>query len=147
MLPNVIQPPEEPIAQDRNILLIDDDAAIRRGIRRLMNKHFSIVFEAGDQVSALQAINGLGNGDVIVSDLELTQGGPGEGLDIAEITKQIRQEKGLTFILVSGVEKISPKFQRVQDALNSGLIDAFHQKPYDIPLLLDSIKKLMRPRP
>jgi DNA-binding NtrC family response regulator len=144
---NIIRLPETPVAPDRNLLLIDDDPVIRSSLRRLIAKHFSVCFDAADQVSALQAINGLGKGDVIVSDLELTQGIPGEGLDIAEITKQIRLEKGLLFILVSGVEKTTPQYQRVQQAISSGLIDAFHQKPYDISRLLDTIKNLMRPLP
>ncbi len=131
------------IAPDRNLLLIDDDPVIRRSIRRLLVKHFRLVLEAADRLSALQAINGLGETDIILSDLHLSAGNHGEGFQIAEVTREMRKERGLTFILCSS-ESTEGGLIQIGNQLSAGIIDAFIPKPYDIEDLRITIQEALR---
>ena len=83
------------------VLVIDDHAVVREGLRRLMSRDESInlVGEAASKREAFAQISHY-NPDVIVVDLHLPDG---SGLDVIAWTRSVSQKIGIVFLTMSNM--------------------------------------------
>ena len=107
----------------RRVLVVDDDPMIRRGNARVLKGLGWTVVEAGDPV---QAIEHYPQVDVVLSDLEMPNGGGA----------RVLQESPVPVVIHSGndaaVEALAPKFSVMKgsgiDAMQAELLRALDGK-------------------
>lgn len=77
------------IADQLNVLLVDDQELIREGLNRILSSEddLSVVCEAGDGAEALDLLD-THDVDVVVMDIRM------RGMDGIEATRQVRQRNG-----------------------------------------------------
>lgn len=92
-----VAPPPSAVGHGEFILLVEDDASVRRLQREVLRRAGFQVLEAANGVEALSLLNSQQHVDVIVSDVVMPRLGGG---DLARRARQLRPEIGL--LLLSG---------------------------------------------
>jgi PAS domain S-box-containing protein len=115
------------------ILLVDDDAGVRRTSARMLVRLGYRVVEAGSGMEALEVVDREGEGvDVVVSDLSMP------GMDGMELHRQLRARGSRRpFIFVSGLPE--------RDAHERGMLPvgaAFLSKPWEASRFLDVMETM-----
>ena len=118
------------------ILLIDDDAEVRRTIGRMLLSAGYDVVEAADGKSGLNAIR-IQAPDLVITDILM----PGqEGI---ETIARIREFLDVPIIAISGT-RVSDEFDPLRDATLLGAQLAI-AKPFDAKELIAAVKHLLEP--
>lgn len=122
-------------AEGKRLLLVDDDAPLRRVMVRVLQLHGYIVSEAGNGKEALQMIHEGLDPDIVISDLVMPDMG-GE-----ELARTLRTEGSTARILLtSGYE-----WAEGSGALEGLAGISFLGKPWDIEDLVTAIAALEQP--
>lgn len=116
------------------VLVVDDEAAIRRLLRNTLQVNDYRVFEAGTVAEAL-ALSASHQPDVILLDLGLPDG---DGLSVIEA---VRQRSAVPIIVLSSRTDDSGKVR----ALDAGA-DDYVTKPFSVDELLARIRAALRHR-
>ncbi|MCW2961797.1 MAG: histidine kinase [Thermoleophilia bacterium] len=121
-------------AETRHVLIIDDDAAARRMLRRVLERRGFRVEEQGDGRSGLDAIVAT-RPDVVLLDLRM----PGElsGFDVASLVKAEADLDGIAVVVVSASVHLDAR-----SAAKTIGCDAFVEKPVDFDELLAAIDEV-----
>lgn len=114
------------------ILIVDDEADIRRFLQATLSNHNHVVLEAEGGIAAISLVRDK-NPDLIILDLELP--------DIMgfEVTRRIRECSQIPIIILSVHANEKEKI----DALNAGA-DDYLTKPFSVGELLTRIQVVMR---
>jgi YesN/AraC family two-component response regulator len=72
--------------------------------------------------------NNLNTGDVVLSDFHMPEM---NGLELAEITAEIRRQKAIKFFIMSGAAEFTGEAQKIKNAIGTH-IDGYTAKPFDI---------------
>ena len=116
------------------ILLVEDEAAIRRAAKRLLEKKGYTVLLANDGVEALDIFNRHESDiDLVISDVVMPRLG---GRQLYETLK--RQDKFTRFLFTSGY---TARDMRDTDSLDPGW--PFLQKPWDVDELLRRVREVL----
>jgi CheY-like chemotaxis protein len=116
------------------ILLVEDEAAIRRAAKRLLEKKGYTVLLANDGVEALDIFNRHESDiDLVISDVVMPRLG---GRQLYETLK--RQDKLTRFLFTSGY---TARDMRDTDSLDPGW--PFLQKPWDVDELLRRVREVL----
>jgi len=120
-------------ARKRIVLVVDDDDAIRKVVRTVLEADGFEVVEAADGPAALLLLNAiLGRGpDAVVLDIMMP------GIDGIEVCEKIDHEK-VKVIMLSARDDAETK----QAAAAAGA-DAYLTKPFSAIELLDAVEKLV----
>jgi len=119
-------------AQKRVVLVVDDDSAIRRVVRTVLEADNFEVVEAADGPAALlllDAINGRGP-EAVVLDIMMP------GIDGIEVCRRIDHSR-VKVVMLSARDDADTKEQ----AAKAGA-DAYLTKPFSAIELLDAVEKL-----
>ncbi len=110
------------------ILVVDDDASLRRATRRVLERQGYVVLEAGDGAEALQVFRcNRRTVALIVSDISMP------GMSGRDLLDAIRLDSVVPFLLASGFAAV---------ALDLGGT-AFIQKPWEVPSFLSAVRNLL----
>ncbi|HET6765232.1 MAG TPA: ATP-binding protein, partial [Longimicrobiaceae bacterium] len=127
--------PEEPARPGLRVLVVDDEAAIRRTLTRALQRRGHRVDEAVDGAEAIRCLDGAADGDgyhVILSDLRM----PGmSGADLlAELHRRGRGEEGsLVFLTGDAVSPDAAAF------LATAGVPVLH-KPFDLAEVVATVE-------
>jgi CheY-like chemotaxis protein len=129
----------------KKILIVDDDADIRRGYQVLLTAHHYDTLVASDELSALREADAH-KPDLIILDLGLPTGPRSEStLPLAGggflVLEMLAADKKLALIPVVVVSGLDPNVHR-RRAIREGAM-AFVQKPWDQEKLLAIIGQLL----
>jgi len=131
----------------KKILIVDDDADIRRGYQVLLTAHHYDTLVASDELSALREADAH-KPDLIILDLGLPTGPRSEStlpLPLAGggflVLEMLAADKKLALIPVVVVSGLDPNVHR-RRAIRGGAM-AFVQKPWDQETLLAIIGQLL----
>jgi CheY-like chemotaxis protein len=116
------------------ILVIDDEAPMRRLIRRLLRREGHVVHEAEDGRQGLKLFRQL-RPALVISDIVMPEG---EGI---ETIRQIRQEAPETPILAISGGSFRALYLRAADNLGA---TASLEKPFKSEDLLAAVEELLR---
>jgi CheY-like chemotaxis protein len=125
--PPSISPAVQPL-----ILIVDDDAAIVRGVRLILERHGYRTDVASSAEEALTRVRAE-RPDVILSDLEM-----GNGLTGLQLCQKLRATKGhddIPFVLATAAEV---------DLGAESCLDGFLIKPYEIDVLVRFVAERLR---
>jgi len=116
----------------RVVLVVDDDAAIRRVVRTVLEADGFEVVEAADGPAALLLLDAImGKGpDVVVLDIMMP------GIDGIEVCRRIDHDK-IKVIMLSARDDAEARDQAAQAGA-----DAYLTKPFSAIELLDAVEKL-----
>jgi two-component system response regulator FixJ len=117
---------------DSEILIVDDDAAVRDSLRALLESSDFAVREF-DSAKALLAFPGLKQSACVIADIRMPDM---DGLALQE--ELINRQIGLPVIIVTGHGDVGLAVR----AMKAGAVD-FIEKPYDEQLLLDSVARAL----
>ena len=118
-----------------NILLVDDDqnlaTTLSHGLRKAMGKANSVIFcSSGPEAFAMLATQSF---DVVISDFHM----PGmSGLELLKKIRQDHHKTSLVLITAFGTDTLEEEVHQ----LGFGYLT----KPFEMPILLDSIHGLIR---
>ena len=123
----------DPIVHKRIVLVVDDDDAIRKVVRTVLEADGFEVVEAADGPAALLLLNAiLGRGpDAVVLDVMMP------GIDGIEVCEKIDHSK-VKVIMLSARDDADTK----ERAAAAGA-DAYLTKPFSAIDLLDAVEKLV----
>ena len=122
-----------PVPAKPTIMLVDDDVLLRMMVADELRQHGYTVVEAATGDEALAILNSGTNVDLVLTDVKMP--GKTDGLALA---RHLRGQYPMTkIVMLSGEHSV------VRDV--TGVADAFHSKPCDMPALLASIDNLVRP--
>jgi putative two-component system response regulator len=125
----------EPVSAGR-LLIVDDDAAVRRVLERLLVAEGYEVLQAGDGLQALAAVWG----DVVIDTIVLDMRMPGmSGLDVCRKLRSDPRTEHTPVVFVTGMDDRA--FRR--EALQAGATD-FLGKPFDEVELLARLRNSVR---
>ncbi len=114
----------------RTILVVEDDAALRRSVRRTLELHGYRVYSAIDAHEARKQVDFVGPPDLVLMDMVL----PGmEGMEAGNLL--LARHPELPIIYMSGYTS--------QESLRMGSLQEgqrFLRKPFDIPELLEAVE-------
>ena len=114
------------------ILVVDDEAPIRRFLRAALSAHNYVIFEAGNGRAAIDAMIAV-RPDLIILDLGLPD------MDGIEVTRQLREWTTVPIIVLSVREHETDKIA----ALDAGA-DDYLTKPFGVGELLARIRTAIR---
>jgi two-component system KDP operon response regulator KdpE len=114
------------------ILIVDDEAPIRRFLRAALSAHHYLIFEAANGQAALDAVIAQ-RPDLIILDLGLPD------LDGIEVTRRLREWTPVPIIVLSVREHETDKIA----ALDAGA-DDYLTKPFGVGELLARIRTAVR---
>jgi CheY-like chemotaxis protein/signal transduction histidine kinase len=127
---------EAPAPQPQaTVLLVDDNAEIRRAIRHMLEREAYHVIDVGHPLQALRAIEQLSNPiDVLVSDVNMPDM---NGRELAQRARELRP--GLKVLMISGYadEEII-----IGQLFDEGVM--FLQKPFSPDRLLKTMRNLLK---
>ncbi len=113
--------------QDRELLVIDDEPAIIRVVKRITNKDFKNISSAINFQEGKQAINNFNvPQSVILSDYHMPGG---LGLDLAKISYETRKSLQIGMIIMSAAAD-SEDLNQIKAAEAEQIIDGFIEKPF-----------------
>ncbi len=115
------------------ILIVEDEAAVRRFVRSVLEKRGYAVLEAGNGVEALEAAASVSDVDLLLTDVVMPQmSGP-------ELARRLKERlPGLRTLYMSGYS--------YDLAANHGILspeDDLIQKPFDAPVLLRRVQEAL----
>ena len=112
------------------VLVVDDDASLRRSVRRTLEMHGYKVYSAANAHEARQQVDFVGPPHLVLMDLVL----PGmEGREAANVL--LARYPDVRVIYMSGYTS--------QESMRMGALDqdqAFLRKPFDVPELLEAVE-------
>ncbi|MBW3533657.1 MAG: response regulator [Gemmatimonadetes bacterium] len=115
------------------VLVVDDDRALRRSIRRSLELHGYKVYSAANAHEARQQVEFVGPPDIVLMDLVL----PGmEGREAANLL--LAHHPDVKILYMSGYTS--------QESMRMGLLNpaqGFLRKPFDVPELLEAVEKAL----
>lgn len=116
----------------RIVLVVDDDAAIRRVVRTVLEADGFEVVEAADGPAALLLLDAImGKGpDAVVLDVMMP------GIDGIEVCRRIDHEK-IKVVMLSARDDIDAR-----EAATAAGADAYLTKPFSAIELLDAVEKV-----
>jgi DNA-binding NtrC family response regulator len=117
------------------ILLVDDEAAVRFGIRDFLESHRFEVEEAVDAMTGVRAFNSF-QPDVVLLDYMLPDG---NALDLLPRLKEIRCD--VPVIILTGHGSIDLAVRAIKEGA-----EQFVTKPVELPALLVMLKRLLDAR-
>ena len=120
------------MAEPRRILVIDDEAPIRRFLRASLDPKEFTLFEAEDGTSGIRAVAHK-NPEVVLLDLGLPD------MDGIEVARQLREWTGVPIIVLSARGQEADKI----DALDAGA-DDYLTKPFGVGELFARIRVALR---
>jgi CheY-like chemotaxis protein len=121
-------------AARRRILLVDDDADVRRSLGNALTKAGYEVFTAGDGVEAVRQWRDLHGGDLIILDMFMPEK---DGLET--IVELRSHSPGVPIIAISG-GGTSGRLDILEDARLLGAVETF-EKPFSIHALLAMVAR------
>lgn len=129
-----------PESNQFRVLVVDDQAANRLILTRLLNLTGYLTFEACDGLLALQCITSRAT-DLVIMDIEMPNL---NGLDAIRQIRALRDPRlaSLPILAATG----NPQPETHQELLDAGAND-FLTKPFDTRLLLKTISRLLSPSP
>jgi len=115
------------------ILLADDHAILRQGLRRMLEEEagFQIVGEAGDGFEAVEKVREL-KPDILVVDLVMPR------LNGLEVTSRVKQEENPPRVIVLSMRKSEPY---IMEALRNGA-DGYVLKSEDPQDMINAIRSV-----
>lgn len=116
------------------VLVVDDEPAVRRTVRRLLGKELFSFMEAGSTDEARASMACRTPPDVIVLDLALKSGQPDEGLDW--MREVIAQPAYTPIVILTGRADV----KRAVQAMQLGAIDVI-EKGGDIDALREAVRR------
>ncbi len=117
---------------DLNILVVDDEPAIRRFLRASLGAHGYSITEAASGEDALKAV-ATGHQDIVILDLGLPD------VDGVEVTRRLREWTSIPIIILSVREHENDKIA----ALDAGA-DDYLTKPFGIGELMARMRVALR---
>ena len=123
--------------QHARILLVDDDQAVRRSTRLILENEGYDCREADGGVEALALLDGGLHVDVIVTDLHMPHI---NGLNFMKALSYRVNGRGIRVILISG--NLNREIE--QQVLESGAFAVF-DKPLDYPRFLKTLSSALEP--
>jgi two-component system cell cycle sensor histidine kinase/response regulator CckA len=127
----------EPGSGTGNILLVDDEASVRRPLRQSLGLCGYSVAEAGDGIEALRIQGRPESGiDLVILDVKM----PGmSGWDVLAELK--RRAPDLPVVLTSGYTK-----EDSTPPADAATPDGYLAKPYELAELINEVRRLLKPR-
>ncbi len=120
----------------RHILVVDDEPAVRRIVRRMLDEHGYRVYEAGDGAEALDLVRAAPEElDLVVSDISMPRV---NGVQLLQVLASETPE--LPCILISGFTP--PELDRLGIAAPCGIL----AKPLVPTAFLDEVRRCLRNR-
>jgi CheY-like chemotaxis protein len=120
--------------QDKKTLLYVDDEPLNLMLfSKLMAPHFEVL-TASSGAEALELLEQNPHIRVIISDMKMPKM---DGLEF--VNKAKAEYNHRPYMIISGYDMDN----RVQDAIKEGLVAKYMQKPYDVPLILNEVKKAL----
>ena len=116
----------------QRVLVVDDEASIRRYLRAALGAQGFVIFEAANGTEAIQAVLGS-RPDIIILDLGLPD------IDGIEVTRQLREWSQTPIIILSVREAEQDKIA----ALDAGA-DDYLTKPFGTGELMARMRVVMR---
>lgn len=131
-----VEPPPPQRAGSRRILIVEDEEAIRRVVRRVLERNGFEIFEAEDGAQALAVIAAHGDSlALLITDLMLP------GLAGGELIAQLRATGStIPVILMSGY---STEFTRERVGVGADGAVTFVSKPFAIDELVRTVRALL----
>ena len=117
---------------DLNILVVDDEPAIRRFLRASLGAHGYSITEAASGEDALRAV-AMSHQDIVILDLGLPD------MDGVEVTRRLREWTTIPIIILSVREHENDKIA----ALDAGA-DDYLTKPFGIGELMARMRVALR---
>lgn len=116
----------------KHILVIDDSAAIRKAIRRILEQLGHVVEEAGDGQEAIDRLEGGGTFDAILCDIDMPVM---DGLAfLAELPKRPRVTPPPIIMCTTHTS-----FDKIQLALTLGATE-YIMKPFDADIIASKLE-------
>ncbi len=117
-----------------NILVVEDDTAMRQSCAKLFRLEGYGVVEASSGADALDHIKGQGDIDIVLTDIKMPE------MDGMTLLKEIKSlDSGIVVVLMTGYGSI----KNAIEAMKHGAAD-YITKPFDTNELLMTISKIVR---
>lgn len=133
----------DPVFSDREILVADDDASIRRTVRAVLEQQGSVVSEAADGTTAIRLVRDRAAGsrpfDLVISDVRMPDA---NGYEVFCATKEACAATPIMLMTAFGYD---PNHSIVRSS-QAGL-HCFLFKPFQVSQLLDEARKALTERP
>ena len=123
--------PNITVPEPRRLLIVDDDGALAKGLARLISakiKTITATFITNPIEAQAIIEDGLNPNDLVLSDYHMPEM---TGLELAEITLEIRRQKAIKFFIMSGAADSGPEGKEIRKAIGTYIEDYF-PKPLDI---------------
>lgn len=120
------------------VLVVEDDETMRKALVRLLESEGYKVISAADGTQLEKVFNN-DTVDLILLDIGLPWV---NGLELTEVLKAHEDLKDIPIVLISGIGS--------QEDLRRGLelgAEAYIKKPFDIDILKDTVKNLIKAKP
>lgn len=121
----------------KKILVVDDEADIRRLLRKILEEKGHVVVEADRGKLALQLVK-VESPDLVVLDAMLPEV---HGFDIAKRIRNSSRYGHIPIIMVSAVYR---GWRFAQDAKQSYGVDAYIEKPFKVQEVLETVERALR---
>ena len=138
-LPTPLPPPSETADGRLKVLVVDDEADIRRMICRVLEDRGFVVIEADRGRLALQLVK-LESPDLIVLDAMLPEV---HGFDIARRVRNSTRYGHIPIVMVSAVYR---GWRFAEDARQSYGVDAYLEKPFKVQDLVTVVERALEVR-
>jgi DNA-binding response OmpR family regulator len=138
-LPTPLPPPSEGTDGRLKVLVVDDEADIRRMIRRVLEDRGFAVVEADRGRLALQLVK-LESPDLLVLDAMLPEV---HGFDIARRVRNSTRYGHIPIVMVSAVYR---GWRFAEDARQSYGVDAYLEKPFKVQDLVNVVERALEVR-
>jgi len=132
---NKIIVPEITAPSRRQLLIVDDEKALVTVLMRIMKSDLLTAIGTTSPLEAKNLINNLNNGDLVLSDFHMPEM---TGLELAEITSEIRRQKAIKFFIMSGAASFMPEGVKIRNAIGQ-YIDGFIEKGFDNKVLKEML--------
>ncbi|HSS63639.1 MAG TPA: PAS domain S-box protein, partial [Gammaproteobacteria bacterium] len=127
-------------SRNLNVVLVDDDAEIRRFARRILARLGHRVAEAADAEAALSHISANPGLSALITDIQM----PGEldGIDLARRVREIFN--GLPILLITGSGEAAKRAATMEDAETRVIQKPFHAEELERALEAIGVQKVRR---
>lgn len=119
--------PEIAAPKRRQLLIVDDEEAMVNLLMRIMKSDLLTVIGTTSPLEAQNLINNLNNGDLVLSDYHMPEM---TGLELAEVTAEIRRQKAIKFFIMSAGATIK-EIDVINKAIKQGILNKFLHKSFD----------------
>ena len=119
--------PEIAAPKRRQLLIVDDEEAMVNLLMRIMKSDLLTAIGTTSPLEAQNLINNLNNGDLVLSDYHMPEM---TGLELAEVTAEIRRQKAIKFFIMSAGATIK-EIDVINKAIKQGILNKFLHKPFD----------------